>query len=171
MAFSPLIVVSPHLLLLATIEMVHLQSTFAWLILQYGYKYGPSAGETHYSVCPLCVCTCVHDTSFLWNLSALTCYPLLNNVLYAVVKYPDGRSALYNPSLRFLEGGHQLIHQERQKCTWEDKHFKIPCCGLKGKSKIWSFDLIFFSSFFLVPTLIVDSNSYLQWCADCTGSF
>lgn len=61
MAFNPLIVVSPHLLLYATIQMVHLQSTFAWLILQ----HGRSAGETHYTVCvclcgDLCACLCVY---------------------------------------------------------------------------------------------------------------
>lgn len=62
MAFSPLNVVSPQLLLYATIQMVHSQSTLVWLILSYRYQYGPSAEETHYTVYPLsvCVCMCVY---------------------------------------------------------------------------------------------------------------
>lgn len=63
MAFTPLIVVSPHLLLSATIRMVHLQSTFAWLILQCG------AAETHYTVCPVCVCAYVCVIPLFFEIS------------------------------------------------------------------------------------------------------
>lgn len=65
-------------------------------------KWMCTSRNSLFCVCSVCDCTCVCTVSFLWNLSALTCYPLPNNVLYTLGEYVDGSCTLQNPSPRFL---------------------------------------------------------------------
>ncbi len=157
MAVNPLIVVSPHLLLYATIQMVHSQSTFAWLILQCGCQHGCSAGETHYTVCPLCVCA--------WYLFSLK--SLCTNMLSITEQYVTycgqvfrWRICTLKSITEIFRGGLSANTSRKTKNTPRHKHFKILYNRLKRKPKymIWSVDLVLFFE----PKLLVDCNFYLQ---------
>lgn len=155
------IVISPHLLLHATTQMVHLLSTFAWLILRCGCQYGCSAGDTHYTVspvCALCVCVCAW---YLFSLkSPCTSTLSIRRSKQCVVccgqvfKWRVG--TLKSITENFLEGDNWLIHQDKNTTQiW-----------LKRKPKIWPVDS------FPVPRRVLDSFfPSQQWCSGGWCSF